>query len=259
MQWSTLWGEVAADFPTANEARVIEAAKAAYHEFMHARQWSYREITVASLALSAGVAKYTLLGTAAIIPDFDGLIDVGLEMSTGAEVHGLVEVGQADFDDWFGHVKTNAEPAVYCLRGGAAAANAATMVQGGQQQIQLAPPPIATATKGQALQISYFRSVATMEPSANTDIPLIPAQHHYALIVGAHAYMHMMIGNAQKAAGFRKLFQERIAEAAASDMGMRLRSRTVLVPQAGAAIYPITGQSPATFDPQTRPYDKRES
>lgn len=259
MQWSTLWAEVAADFPTANEARVIEAAKAAYHEFMHARQWSFREITVASIALSAGVAKYTLLGTTPIVPDFDGLISVGLEMNTGQEVHGLVELLQADFDDWFGHVKTSGEPAVYCLRGGAAAANAAAMVQGGQQQLQLAPPPINTADHGQALQVSYFRSIATMEPTANTDIPLIPAQHHYALIVGAHAYMHMMIGNPQKAAGFRKMFQERIAEAASSDMGMRLRSRTVLVPQAGAAIYPITGQTPATFDQQTRPYDKRES
>lgn len=259
MLWSSLWGEIAADFPTANQGRAQLAAIAAYHEFMHFRQWSFREITIASIALSVGVAKYTLLGTTPVLTDFDGLIDVGLEMNTGGEVRPLPEMPQSDFDRVFGHSKTNSEPVVYCVRGGAPAANAAAMLQGGQQQLQLAPPPINTADHGQALQISYFRSVASAEPSANTDIPLIPAQFHYALIVGGKAYLAESIGNMQRAAMFRQMFQQRMTEAAASDSGLRLRDRQLLTFQSGASIYPITGQTPQTFDPGTRPYDLRSA
>lgn len=259
MLWSSLWGEIASDFPTANQGRAQLAAIAAYHEFMHFRQWSFREITVGSIALSAGVAKYTLLGTAPVLTDFDGLIEVGLEMNTGGEVRPLPEMPQSDFDRVFGHVKTNAEPAVYCVRGGAAAASAAAMLQGGQQQLQLSPPPVNTADHGQALQISYFRSVATAEPSANTDIPLVPAQFHYALIVGGKAYLAESIGNLQKGQVFRSIFQQRMAEAAGSDAGLRLRDRQLLTFQSGASVYPITGQSPQTFDPATRPYDLRSA
>lgn len=226
---------------------------------MHFREWSFREITVASIALSAGVAKYTIAGTTPVIPDFDGMISVGLEMNTGGEVHPLAELRQDDFDRYFGHVKVNSTPAVYCIRGGAAAGSAAAVVAGGQQQLQLSPPPVNTADNGQALQLSYFRSIASIEPSANTDIPLIPVQFHYALIVGGHSYMAAMIGSTQKAAIYRQLFRERMTEAAASDMGSRLRDRILLVPQAGASIYPITGQSQPLFDPATRPYDRREA
>lgn len=225
---------------------------------MSARQWSFREITVASLALSAGVSKYTLLGTSAIITDFDGLIDVSLELSTGGEVRPLAEMAQADFDRFFGHQKTNSEPGVYCVRGGAAATTAATILQGGQQQLQVAPPPIATATHGQALQIAYFRSVASMELSADTDIPLIPAQFHYSLITGGNAYLAAAIGNTQRYAEYRALFQQRVQEAIASDMGLRLRDHAVLVVRPSASVYPITGQDAGTFDLNTRPYDGRQ-
>lgn len=256
MQWSTIWGEVASNFPTANQTRAQNATQAAYHEFMSFRQWSFRESTVASIALTAGVAKYTLLGTAAVLTDFDGLIDVGLEMSTGGEVNPMVELAQPDFDRFFGHQKTNSEPAVYCVRGGVPAANAAAVTQGGQQQLVLSPPPIATATKGQALQIAYFRSIGTAEPSANSDIPLLPAQYHYVLVLGGNAYLAAALGNVQRATEFRSLFQERMREAAVSDMGMRLRDHVVLVPRTGPTVYPITGQNQGTFDLNSRPYDQ---
>lgn len=258
MQFSTLYGEVAANFPTANLTRCQLGVNAAYQEWMAARQWSYREITVASLALTAGLAKYTLGGTAPVVTDFDGLIDVGLEMSTGGEVRPLVECAQQDFDAWFGHQKTNSEPAVYCVRGGLAAVSAAAMISGGQQQLQVSPPPIATATHGQALQIAYFRSVASMEMSAATDVPLMPAQFHYALVLGGNAYVAAAIGNTQRAVEFRQLFQQRLQEAISSDMGMRLRDHVVLVQRPGASVYPITGQDPSTFDLSTRPYDARQ-
>lgn len=259
MQWSSLWGEIAADFPTANQGRAQLAAIAAYHEFMHFRQWSFREITIASIALSAGVAKYTLIGTSPVLTDFDGLIDVGLEMNTGGEVRPMLEAQQSDFDRWFGHQKTSGDPAVYCVRGGAPAASAAAMLQGGQQQLQLTPPPIATADHGQALQIAYFRSVATAEPNANTDIPLIPAQYHYALIVGGKAYLAESIGNMQRAQMFRSMFQQRMTEAASNDSGLRMRDRQLLTVQSGASVYPITGQSPETFNQAVRPYDLRST
>lgn len=256
MQWSSIYGEIAANFPTANKGRAQLAGNAAYQEFMSARQWSFREITLASLPLSAGTAKYVLAGTSPILTDFDGLIDVGLEMNTGGEVRPLLEAAQSDFDRWFGHQKTNAEPAVYCVRGGAAAASSATMLAGGQQQLQVSPPPVATADHGQALQIAYFRSVASMELSGDADIPLLPAQYHYALVLGGNSYMAEAIGNMQKAVEWRAMFQQRIQEAISNDMGLRLRDKQLLTITPGAAVYPITGQSPGTYDPQTRPYER---
>lgn len=258
MQYSTIYGEVASNWPTANVARCKLAVIAAYHEWLAARQWSYREVTSAAVALVAGTNKYTLLGTSAVVPDFDGMIDVQMEMSTGGATETLFELAQGDFDRVFNQSKTNSEPVAYCLRGGAPAANAAAMTQGGQQQIQIAPPPLATATHGQTLLLSYFRSVGTMELSADTDTPLLPAQYHYALVTGGNAYMAEAIGSAQKFAEFRQMFEKRIQEAIQSDMGLRLRDRQVLQFKTGASIYPITGQNPGTFDLTTRPYDSHD-
>jgi hypothetical protein len=259
MLFSQIYGEVASNFTTANAGRCKLAVNAAYHEWIAARQWSWREITIISITLSAGVAKYTLSGTTPVVTDFDGLISVGLEMNTAGEVKPLVEMPQADFDRVFGHVKTNAEPAVYCVRGGAAAATSALMLQGGQQQLHIAPPPINTADHGQALQISYFRSAATAELTADADVPILPAQYHYALVTGGNAYMAEAMGNREKATTFREIFEKRMAEAIVSDQGLRLRDRQLLTFAAGASIYPITGQNEQTFDLATRPYDRREA
>lgn len=259
MQFSQIYGEVGSNFTTAAVGRVKLAVNAAYHEWIAARQWSWREITIASIPMALGTAKYTLSGTAPVVTDFDGLISVGLEMNTGGEVKPLVEMPQGDFDRVFGHVKTNSEPAVYCVRGGAAAANSATMLQGGQQQLHISPPPIFTADHGQALQISYFRSTATAELTADSDIPILPAQYHYALVAGGNAYMAEAMGSREKAMTFREMFEKRIAEAIVSDQGLRLRDRQLLTFAAGPSVYPITGQTAQTFDLATRPYDRREA
>lgn len=258
MQFSLIYGEVGSNFPTATTSRAKMAVNAAYHEWLAARQWSYREASTATIALTAGTSVYTLLGTTPIVPDFDGLIDVVLEMSTGLDFKTLTELSQQNFDRVFGHVTTNGEPAVYCVRGSTPAASAATMTQGGQQQLAISPPPLATATHGQKLTIRYFRSVGSMEMVADTDIPLVPSQYHYALILGANAYMQEAIGgNPAKAQAWRQLFKERISEAVSSDQGLRLRDQQLLEFRPPSYIYPITGQSPPTFDPQTRPYDPR--
>lgn len=259
MQFSIIYGEVASNYPTANLARVKLAVIAAYHEWLEARQWSYRESTTISIALTTGVAKYVLMGTSPIITDFNGMISVGLEMSTGGEVKPLSEMKQAEFDRVFGHVKTNSEPAVYCIRGGTPVTTAATINQGGQQQLHLSPPPINTATHGQALQLSYFRSVNSMPMVADTDIPLLPEAYHYALISGGNAYMAEAIGNPQKAAQYREIFEKRMAEAIVADQGLRLRDNQLLTFQQGPAVYPITGQNEQTFDRATRPYDRQAS
>jgi hypothetical protein len=258
MQFQQIYGEVGSNFTTASLGRVKLAVNAAYHEWIAARQWSWREITIASIALSLGTAKYTLAGTTPVVTDFDGLISVGLEMNTGGEVRPLVEMPQADFDRVFGHVKTNSDPAVYCVRGGAAAANSGAMISGGQQQLHIAPPPIFTADHGQALQISYFRSAASAELTADSDVPILPVQYHYALVAGGNAYMAEAMGNRERSAIFREIFEKRMAEAIVSDQGLRMRDRQLLTFAAGASIYPITGQNEQTFDLATRPYDRRE-
>lgn len=257
MQFSQIWGEVGSNFPTSAQPRVKMACNAAYHEWLGARQWSYRESSTTTLALTGGVQNYTLLGTTPIIPDFDGLIDVVLEMSTGLDRKTLTEMRQTDFDRVFGHVTTSGEPAVYCVRGGTPAGTSAAVVAGGQQQLALAPPPLATAGHGQNLTLRYFRSVGSIEMVADTDVPLMPPQYHYALVIGGNARMAEAIGNAQKAAMWSQAFQQRIAQGIAEDQGLRLRDAQLLEFKRGAVVYPITGQDPSTFDPSTRPYDDR--
>lgn len=256
MQYSTIWGEVASNFPTANVARVKLAVLASYHEWLSAKQWSYRESTVISVTLVAGTAKYVLMGTSPVVPDFGGLISVGLELNTAGTVDPMFEFLQPDFDRFCGRMKANGQPTFFCVRGGIPAATAAAVTQGGQQQLQIAPPPLATADNGQNLQIAYFRTVNTMQMSADTDIPLLPEQDHYALVTGGNAYMAEAIGNVQKAQQYRQMFKERIAEAISADGGMRGRDRVLLIQAPSASIYPITGQNPATLDLSTRPYDR---
>ena len=121
MQFSLIYGEVASNFPTANTARAKMAVNAAYHEFMSARQWSFSEISSAAIPLVASQQAYVLTGTSPVVTDFDGMIDVVMELSTGTDRKALSEMKQPDFDRVFGHVTTAGEPAVYCVRGGAAA------------------------------------------------------------------------------------------------------------------------------------------
>ena len=256
MQYQTMYGEVATQFPTANQSRCKMAVNWAYHEFLSFKEWSFRESTVASIALTAGVKTYTLIGTTPVVADFDGLISVGLEMNTGQSIDPMFEMLQPDFDRFCGRMVTNGEPTFYCVRGGAPAATSAAITQGGQQQLQIAPPPLATADHGQALKIAYFRSVGTMELTADTDVPLMPAQYHPIIILGALAYMAEAQGNAQKASAWRQMFMDRMQEAARADIGLRGKDRVLLVQQPSASIYPITGQTPQTLDLGTRPYDR---
>lgn len=256
MLYSQIWGEVASNFPTSAQARAKLAVNAAYHEWLGARQWSYRESSTTTIALVASQQNYVLAGTSPVIPDYDGLIDVVLEMSAGVMRRALTEMQQADFDRVFGHVTTSAEPAVYCVRGGTPAGTSAAVVSGGQQQLALAPPPLATATHGEKLTLRYFRHLGSVEMTADSDVPILPGQYHYALVLGGNAYLAEAIGNVQKAAMWRQVFQQRMQEAQAEDAGLRLRDRQLLGFQGGATVYPITGQSPQTYDPGTRPYDR---
>lgn len=258
MQFSQIFGEVASNFPTANEARAKIAVNAAQHEILSVRQWSFRMSTSAAIPLVAGTARYTLLGTTPIVPDFAGLVPGGvvLEMATGGQQKPLAELAPGAFDDVFGHVKISSQPAVYCVQGGTPAGTAAAVVPGGQQQIALSPPPIATAGNGVNLLLRYFRSVGNIEMVSNTDLPILPAQLHYLLILGGNTFLAEAIGSAQKAQQWRALYQARLASAITEDEGMRLRDSKFLDFRTGAYVYPITGQNPSTFDPGSRPDDR---
>lgn len=257
-QFSVLWGEVGSNFTTASQSRCKLAVNAAYQEWMAAMQWSYREATVVSVPLVAGTAKYNLLGPSPVVTDFDGLISVGLEMNTGGTVEPMAEFLQPDFDRFCGRSKGNSQPLFYCVRGGAPQTTSGTITSGGIQQLHIAPPPLAVADAGQALQIAYFRSVGSLDMVADADVPLIPAQYHYALIVGGNAYMAEWMKNVQSAGQYRQLFQQRIQEAMIADQGLRGRDRVLLVPKSGPQVYGITGQTEPTFDPATRRYERQD-
>lgn len=256
MNFSEIWGEVANNFPTSAQTRVKTAVNAAYHEIMSARQWSWREVSTVAVALVAGTARYALTGTSPVVTDFDGMISVNLELTLNQAKRELWEIGPQEFDQVFGHVYSNSQPAVWCVQGGAAATTSGTMVAGGQTVLAISPPPLATAGNGVNLFLRYFRSVASVELVANGDIPIMPVSMHYALVLGGNAYMAEALGNPNKAQQWRQLFEKRLSEAMRNDEGLRLRNPRLLVPKQDVSIYPITGQTPQTYDPSTRPYDR---
>lgn len=257
MNFQEIYGEAASNFPTSSTSRVKTACNAAYHEVLGARQWSWRESTGANIALQAGVAAYQLTGTTPLVTDFGGLISASiLSNGTGSALEKLFEWKQADFDRVCGRMVTNGEPTFYTIRGDTPNSSSAAMVAGGQTEIVVSPPPLATANHGTHLVLRYFRSVDSCVLTAPTDIPLLPVSLHYAIVLGGIAYMASAIGDKNKALTFRGLFTERIKEAMKDDEGLRMRDSELLTFAPSVSIYPISGQNPQTFDRSTRPYDE---
>lgn len=253
--FSTIYGEVGANFSTTDLVRVKTWCNLAYHEILSARSWSFTESQPAVVALVAGTATFTLAGTSPVVPDFNGLIDVMLELTAGGARVPLWELDTQDFDAITAHATTNADPTMYCVQGGIPATTSATIVAGGQQQLKISPPPIATAGHGQNLIIKYYRNVGSVELVADTDIPILPVSQHELIIMGANYFGMMSRNQTYEANSWRAMFEGRLARAMQDDDKMRNRDARHLMRRPMIATPNQAPLSPPVYNPAARPLD----
>jgi hypothetical protein len=234
MNYQSLYQETSAYFNSTVEARAKVWVNAAYQEFLTRRKWSFLETTSAAIPLVASQQSYVLLGTSPVVTDFNGMISVELELTASGARVPLREMDPQTYVTCTAHSRVNGAPAFWSIVGGTAQASASAVLSGGTQALSLWPIPINTAGNGVNIFCRYDRSAAGIEMSATTDVPILPAQYHYALIDGAIAIGYKTFNQDSQAEAARRTFMLRMEEAAREDESMRMRDlqRVQLVQQA---------------------------
>jgi hypothetical protein len=154
--------------------------------------------------------RTNLTGTSPVTPDFGGLIDVQLEITASGARKTLTGADQQVFDDLAAHSRVNGVPSVYTVSGGAPQTTSAAVLSGGNQQLLLWPIPTAAAGQGVNVFLRYWRSLASVELSADSDKPIIPVAHHAIIVEYAVAYGYTILGLTQQAQGFLALANQRL-------------------------------------------------
>lgn len=223
-----------------------------YEEWLVRRKWSYLETTSAAIPVVAAQQNYVLLGTSPVVTDYNGMISVELELTAAGARVPLCEMDPQTFSQRTSFSRVSGCPAFWTVFGGTAQASSATVLAGGNQALALWPIPINTAGNGVNVFLHYTRSVAGVELTADSDVPIMPAQYHGALVHGAAAIGYETFNQPEQAAQQRQLFMQRMEAAAREDDSMRMRDslRVQLVQQPWG--YPIAGaqqpNSPAPSD-----------
>lgn len=233
MNFQSLYQEVSASFGTTVETRAKIWVNAAYQEWLVRRKWSFLETTSAAIPLVASQQNYTLLGTTPVVTDFNGMISVELELTSAQARVPLCEMDPQTFSQRTAHSRVNGVPAFWTVLGGTAQTTAANVLSGGTQALALYPIPIATAGNGVNVYARYDRSAAGIEMSATSDVPILPAQYHFALVHGAQAIGYETFNQENQAQVVRQKFLQRMEAAAREDESMRMRDslRVQLVQQ----------------------------
>jgi len=230
----------------------------AYHQVLAERAWSCR-LVEKSIALVASQEAYVLLGSGALLTDYDGLVSADLEMTTGGIRAPLFAATPRSYQRVTAHAKGGAasRPLFYTVQGGAPATTAATMLAGGTQNMLLAPVPLATAGNGQNVIVRYLRSVASCELSGANDVPILPAQHHRSIADLALAIGLPLAGRGIEAQGFANLYAQRLKTMVAEDEAITpIRDQPILTLTTMGDMVPMQAKAgPEVFNPQARPGD----
>lgn len=252
MNLGTISGQVGNLTSSQAAAFDIQITNEAYADIASRFRWSWLQSTT-TVPLVASQRGYTILGTTPTIVDFDSPISVLLELAASGS---RIELGRMDtqtFDKYTGHCFTNSQPMFWTMQGGTAASTSATVVSGGQQQIIVSPPPTAVANSGVNLIVRYWRSTASIEMTAASDVPLLPAQYHRMIIMRACSMAMTRNLMPQDAVGFERDFQEQLTAAIAAEQAMWSSDNNTLilkaVPQTPLQV-PVTQ---AKYAPDARP------
>lgn len=175
----TLYSEVSTSFDTValSSGRVKTWTNDAVSQICAMRRWSWLE-SVGIFPSVVAQADYVLVGTGALVTDFDTKIDVRHnQAASGTTFPKLNELKQPAFDDLVGAAAATGTPKFYTIRGGAAAATSGAVVTGGLQTLSVWPVPSYIGS----FKVSYHRSLASIEMVADGDIPLPPPQFRQAI------------------------------------------------------------------------------
>lgn len=252
MQFSTIYsqvGNLTSSLATSSDKFWVNEA---YQDINQSRRWSWLQSST-SVPLVAGQRGYTILGTTPVVTDFDSPISVTLELTASGARKKLPRVDPQLFEDLTGHVFTNSQPMMWTMQGGTAATTAATVVQGGQQQLIISPPPSATAGSGVNLIIRYWRNAASIEMTADTDIPIIPAAYHRMIVFRACSMAMTSNLMSQDAQGFERDYELQLAKAIAADQAMYDGDNDTIVLKAVTQTPSQVPITQAKYDPASRP------
>lgn len=219
MNFGQIYTEAWQNFGSQDVSRVKIWANWAQHEINMMRDWSWRETSV-TFATVANQTDYVIAGTSPVITDYDGYISAQHNIAAGSLIYLPVKLmAQDEFDKelapWSG---SGPVPPKYCtMRGTTPAAGPTTVVAGGQQLLSFWP---AFNFIG-SCKFRYWRSLDSAEMVNDTDIPIIPARYHKAIVLltlkhGLMAEDQMI--QAQVAAGQA---QEILQGAVRADMALR--------------------------------------
>jgi hypothetical protein len=198
-------------FPSSDQTtRIGQWINSAYNEVVGMRGWSWIEATPAVVTLVASQQGYVLWGSAPVVPDFGGIIDVSIELSTAGARVKLIATDAQTFDRLSNHSRVAGVPSVYTVAGAAPASTSGTVTASGTQSLLLWPIPLATATNGTGAHVRYYRKTDGIQLSANGDIPIVPVQHHDVIVMLACARGLMANDQVNQAMAYRKLAEERI-------------------------------------------------
>lgn len=234
MNYGQINTEVGQSMTSDDPARVKIWVNAAYDEILARDDWSFLEVSSAAVALVASQQAYELIGASPVVPDFGGIIDVRLEVTSGGVKVPMENMEVRDFDRWSDRAPGNLVPVMYTIVGGAPpSAGSANILSGAKQDLLVWPRPLATAGNGVNLFLRYFRSTSSVQMAADSDVPIIPVQHHYAIVELAKSIALADDDQVQQSQQFRQMAEARIAAMQIEDSRMRTGDRFVwsMMPQ----------------------------
>lgn len=250
MDLNTILGFVGANFDTTNDQRTTAWINDAVGQIVGLRQWSWRE-SRQSFTLTNGQRDYVLYGTTPIITDYGGWIKCAIELDTTTRTEiDMTFLDPQLFQQVGGHSKTVSEPLFCTVRGATAKTTSATIVPGGEQVLSFLPIPKASLGFG---WLNYYRSVSSVQLVANADQPIVPIQHHYAIVHLATSIGKEEVGDMDEAIRFRALHDARMNVMIAEDVGMKFGDNQRLELIRPPSLNPQVGYSPATYQPEARP------
>lgn len=213
-----LYSEVGNLTPSTGVTRDKYFVNQAYHWALSQRRWSFLE-TNGTVTLVAGTRDYALSG--ATMLDCDGAYDVTMVLTAGAATVRLPYCTPQMHSRLFSHCFTQSQPSLWTSTGSAIAATSGAVVSGNAPFLRLNYPPVAVAGSGVSLIVKYWRSAASIEMTADADVPLFPVQYHNLIASKAIAIAMNRYGLTSDAVGHEKDYQEQVQAADIADAANR--------------------------------------
>lgn len=218
VNYAALYNLVKGNFDDNLLTNVKTLVNDAQNTILSRRGWSWKMHTSPAIALVAGQQAYQLTGSSPVLTDFGGMIDVSIELTAAAGRHKLIEASQQVFDDLSAHSRLNGVPSIWTLAGGTAPSSSASVLSGGNIQLLLWPIPIATAGNGVNVYCRYWRSTTSVQMSADSDVPIVPVEHHMVIADLATARgFRIFLNDTQRAMQMEQLAEARIQQMIAED------------------------------------------